>query len=127
MKWTGRTSSQLQTRTAWEAPNLNQISQKHDLLSQYSNPDYLLGGSTDQGLRNMAWRLQFGDAEGPQTPPPQELQAYPQYPESPIGELEGRISYLLKSFQSLAAELDGSPIHPLKSEDPIAELAGGFS
>lgn len=116
MKWTGRTSSQLQTRTAWEAPDLNRISQKHDLLSQYSNPDYLLGGSTDQGLRNMAWRLQFGDAERPQTPPPQELHAYPQYPKSPIRELEG---------QPLAAELDGSPIHPLKSEYPIAELAGG--
>lgn len=104
MKWTGRTSSQLHTRKAWEAPDLNRISQKHDLLSQYSNPDYLLGDSTDQGLRNMAWRLQFGDAERPQTP--QELQAYPTYPKSPIRELEG---------QSIAAELDGSPIHPLKS------------
>lgn len=97
---------------------MNRISQQHDLLSQYSNPDYLLGGSTDQGLQNMAWRLQFGDAEPrPESLSPQELPAYPPLPKAPIRELEG---------QSLPAELDGSPFYPLKSKSPLAELAGEF-
>lgn len=119
MKWTGRTSSQWQTRTAWEPPDLNRISQKKDLLSQYSNPDYLLGGSTDQGLQKMAWRFQFGDAEPrPESLSPQELPAYPPFPKAPIRELEG---------EPLIAELEANSAHSLKfeGETPIAELPGG--
>lgn len=92
---------------------MNRISQKHDLISQYSNPDYLLGGLNDQELPSMAWRLLFGDAERPQTPPPQELPAYPPSPKSPIRELN----------QPLVAELDENQSLNLL----LLSLPAGFS
>lgn len=106
MRWTGRTSSQRQARTIWVAPDLDQISRKHDLLSQYSNPDYLLGGSTDQELQKMAWRLQFGKAESlPELPGhlPSSKEPIREIDDEPhIAELEG---------EPYIAELEGVPVN----------------
>lgn len=108
MRWTGRTSSQRQARTVWVAPDLDRISRKHDALSQYSNPDYLLGGLTDQGLQKMAWRLQFGEAESQL-----EIPSLPELPgtlpasKEPTREIDE---------QPCIAELDGGPVS-------VAELA----
>lgn len=105
MRWTSRTTSQRQSRTKWVAPDLDRISRKRAVLSQYSSPDYLLGGSTEQGLQEMAWRLQFGEPE-PQAKSPSlpELPAY-----------ERALSREFLSSKVLARELEG--------DAPYAELA----
>lgn len=120
MRWTGRTSSQRQARTKWVAPDLNRISQKHDVLSQYSHPDYLLGGSTDQGLQKMAWRLKFGEPEA-------------KVKSSSLPELPGDLvsAYELADTdpaaeRSLARDILSSneQVGELEDKPPIAELEG---
>lgn len=120
MRWTGRTSSQRQVRTKWVAPDLNLISQKHDVLSQYSNPDYLLGGSTDQGLQRMAWRLKFGEPE-------------PKIKSSSLPELPGDLASAHEladtgtaAERALSRDILSSkePIRELEDEPPIGELEG---
>lgn len=99
MRWTGGNSSQRQARKGWVAPDLNGISRKQDVFSQYSNPDYLLGGLSNQGLQNMARRLQFGDTE-PQLEswslpelPDNQLHIVELHGESSIAELQGDSSF----------------------------------
>lgn len=120
MRWTGRTSSQRQARAKWVAPDLNRISQKHDVLSQYSHPDYLLGGSTDQGLQRMAWRLKFGEPE-------------PKVKSSSLPELPGDLvsAYELADTdpaaeRSLPRDILSSneQVRELEDKPPIAELEG---
>lgn len=121
MRWTGRSSSQRQTRTKWVAPDLDRISQKHDVLSQYSNPDYLLGGSTDQGLQRMAWRLKFGEPE-----PNIKSSSLPELPGdlAPAHELAdtGTAAERALSRYILSSK---EPVRELEDEPPIAELEGG--
>lgn len=123
MRWTGRTSSQRQARTKWLAPDLNRISKKHDVLSQYSNPDYLLGGSTDQGLQRMAWRLKFG---GPD----------PKIKRSSLPELPGDLASAHEladtgpaAERALSRDILSSkePVRELEDVPPIAELEGDLA
>lgn len=97
------------------APDLDRIARKHDVLSQYSNPDYLLGGSTDQGLQKMAWRLQFGEPE-PKVP---ELSAYSasSHDSAESGTAPERaLSRVIPSSNEPVSELEGDP--------PAVELEG---
>lgn len=122
MRWTGRTSSQPQARTKWVAPDLDRISQKHDVLSQYSNPDYLLGGSTDQGLQRMAWRLKFGVPE-----PNIKSSSLPELPGdlASAHELADTGTAAEREDELPIAELEGNPVHtfqfcpPLRPKRPI--------
>lgn len=120
MRWI---SSQRQARTKWLAPDLKRISQKHDVLSQYSNPDYLLGGSTDQGLQRMAWRLKFG---GPD----------PKFNRSSLPELPGDLASAHEladtgpaAERALSRDISSSkePVRELEDGCPIAELEGDLA
>lgn len=81
------------------------------MLSQYSNPDYLLGGSTDQGLQKMAWRLKFGEPE-------------PKIKSSSLPELPGDLKFSQELAESgIALERALSRDIP-SSEGPVRELEG---
>lgn len=101
------------------APDLNQISRKQDVLSQYTNPDYLLGGSTDQGLQQMAWRLKFGEPE-----PKIKSLFLPELPgDSKSHELSDTGS-AAKRASSRDIPFSKEPVRELEDEPPIAELEG---
>lgn len=123
MRWTGRTSSQRQARTKWVAPDLNRISQKRDVLSQYSNPDYLLGGLTDQGLQRMAWRLKFGE------PDPKIKSSTLPGDLTSAHELADIADTGPAAERALSRDILSSkePVRELEDEPPIAELEGDLA
>lgn len=97
------------------APDLNRISGKHDVLSQYSNPDYLLGGSTDQGLQDMACRLQFGEPEPKvkSSELPGDIKFPHELAESGTAP-ERALSRYIPTSNEPHRELDGRPIFELE-------------
>lgn len=97
------------------APDLNRISRKHDVLTQYSNPDYLLGGSTDQALQDMACRLQLGEPEPKvkSSELPGDLKFSHELAESGTAPERAPSRYIPSSNEPLR-ELDGRPIFELE-------------
>lgn len=82
------------------------------MLSQYSNPDYLLGGSTDQELQKMAWRLQFGKAEPHlQSPSLPELPGNLPSSKEPIREIDDEPHIAELEGEPYIAELEGVPVN----------------
>lgn len=89
------------------------------MLSQYSNPDYRLGGSTDQGLQEIAWRLKFGS---PEPEPKTVILFLPELPNTSIAELEGEP--IIELGGNPVRELPGDPKPYELSYTGIAELGG---
>lgn len=110
MRWIGRRSNQQQQRIEWVPPDLSNGPRQFSMMSQYSDPRYVIGNSTTQELDRITQFFKFGNDREPKTPA--ELPGYGTFAES-AKSFASAVS--TANFQPAVAELPSTPLE-------IAEL-----